>query len=363
MRPVDRQKSINVFIVIIAPVILALAFYAYLVSHLPPAFGTAQVLTFTHRPDLLRVPEIIGTFILGALIVGVRLNRVSRKEPKVIFAASFALLPFVVFNQQLITGRSIQPFHYEILIANYMVLIGLVIIVGLLKPAIPLRIALLTAFACLLWGVLEVHLSSQAHYTLNLRNDEMVPVLLRLKEQAKHDSTWEGLRDHGKAPTLVFSPEYRLSGVLPTWAPQGSLLAAASASFQSLSEAEPKERLFTHFYYCRRSEEFVDELLNNRAGDTFGTYYARSTIFGPERGVEFLSWYFQPIQQAEIKQEVAAYEIFARSFSREEAAKLPLTYAITPADGAFDFSHIDLWYERDGGERIGAYVLYKLKLR
>jgi hypothetical protein len=363
MRPVDRQKSIRVFVVIIAPVIIALAFYAYLMSHLPPAVDKAQVLTFTHRPDLLRVPEIVGAFILGAIIVGVRKTKIALIEPRVIFTASFALLPFLVFNQQLITGRSIQPFHYEVLIANYVILVSLVLFAGLLRPAIPRRATLLIVSSCLLWGTIEVSLGIHARYGSNVRNDEMVPVLLRLKEQATRDGTWEGLRGHGKGSTLVFSPEFRLSGLLPTWAPQGSLLATGSASFQSLSAAESKERLYTHFYYCGRNKEYLRELLNDRTYDPFGTYYARSVIFGPERVVTFLGRDVQPIRQDEIEQEVSAYETFASSFSREEALKRPLTYAIMPSEGNFDFSNIDRWYERDGGEREGAYNLYRLKLR
>jgi hypothetical protein len=363
MRPIDRQKSIRVFIVIIAPVMLALAFYAYLMSQLPAAVDKAQVLTFTHRPDLLRIPEIIGAFILGTIIVGVRQKKISFSGPRVIFAASFALLPFLVFNQQLITGRSIQPFHYEILIANYVVLVSLVLVTGLLQPAIARRTTLLIVASCLLWGTIEVGLASHARYGSNLNNDQMVLVLLRLKEQATHDGTWEGLRDHGKGSTLVFSPEFRLSGLLPTWAPQGSLLATGSASFQSFSEAESKERLYTHFYYCRRDKEYVRKLLNNRADDPFGTYYARSVMFGPERVVTFLGQDVQPIRQEEIEHEVGAYETFASSFSREEAIKQPLTYAVVPSGGNFDFSNIDRWYERDGGQREGAFDLYRLKLR
>jgi hypothetical protein len=36
---------------------------------------------------------------------------------------------------------------------------------------------------------------------------------------------------------------------------------------------------------------------------------------------------------------------------------------VIPSDREFDFSHIDRWYERDSGERFGAYTLYRLKLR
>ena len=40
-----------------------------------------------------------------------------------------------------------------------------------------------------------------------------------------------------------------------------------------------------------------------------------------------------------------------------------MTYVITQAADGFDFSRIDQWYERDQGERVGDYVLYRVKLR
>lgn len=58
-----------------------------------------------------------------------------------------------------------------------------------------------------------------------------------------------------------------------------------------------------------------------------------------------------------------AYEAFANFFLARKPLKRPITYAVTLAEDKFDFSNIDRWYERDGGERVGAYVLYRLKLR
>jgi len=363
MRPDDRQIAIRIIIIVSAPVVLALGYYTYLLSQLPSTLDKAQVLTLTHRPDLLRMPEIIGALILAALIVGMRRNKISLSDPRVIFAASFALVPFLVFNQQVITGRSIQPFHYEILIANYVVLLGLVLLVGVLQPALRRRVVLLIISLCLLWGTVEVSLAVHARYSLNAKFDEMVPLLMHLKGQAEDDGTWDGLRNDGRVPALVFSPEFRLSGLLPTWAPQGSLLATGSGSFQTLTEAESKERFYTHLYYCKRSKEYLRELLNDRTGDAFGTYYARSTLFGPERVVAFLGKDIQPIRYSEIEQEVDAYEAFAKSFSHEQVTLHPLNYAVMPASVNFDFSNIDRWYDRDGGERIGAYDLYRLKQR
>src|SRR6266545_1699375 len=363
LRPGDRRKAALVFIITATPVILALALYAYLLSNLPPAVERAHVMAFTHRPDLLRIPEAVGALILVALSVAVRRGKILVGEPKVIFAASFALLPFLVFNQQVVTGRSIQPYHYEVFIANYVVLVGLVILVNLLRPHFSRRALIVTASLCFLWGAIEVNQQFRIRSTFDVANDEMIPMFLRLKELAKFDGTWEGLRKDGKTPALVFSPRYGISRLLPTWAPQGSLLASGSAAFQSLSQTERREWLYMHFYYCGREGEYVRELLNNRTDDIPLAYFAKSTIFGNERALLFLGWNTLAIRQDEIEQEVRAYEGFAKSFSREQAQTRPLAYAVTLADEPFDFSHLDQWYERDGGERIGGYKLYRLKLR
>ena len=363
VRPDQRRETAHVVIIASAPVIPALALYAYLLSHLPPGLDKAQVVTLMHAPDLMRIPEIIAAFILVLLVMGVRREKVLWNQPRVVFAASFALLPFLVFNQQVVTGHSIQPYHYEVFIANYAVLIGLVMIVKLLQPVIPRRTLLLITSLCLLWATIEVNLPFLARSNLDVRNDEMVPVLLRLKELAKYDGTWDGLRNNGKTPALVFSPQFEILRLLPTWAPQGSLLAMGSVSFQSLSHAERKELLYTHLYYCGRNMKYLRELLNDRTDDPFTAYYARSTLFGPERMLPFLVRGFQPISQDEIEREVRTYEIFVDSFSREEVLKRPLTYLITLTESKSDLSRIDLWYERDGSERVGGYNLYRVKLR
>jgi hypothetical protein len=363
MRPTDGRKTIRVLIVVSLPATVALAVYIYFLSHLPPALDKAQVLTFTHQPDLLRTPEIIGAFVFVLAIVGIRRNNISFREPWLIFTASCALLPFVVFNQQIISGRSIQPYHYEILVANYAVLISLVVIVRYLQPVIHRRTAVLVVAFCLSWATIEVAVPLRVRSNLDLKNDEMVPVFLRLKELSKYDGTWEGLRQNGRTPALVFSAEYGMSRLLPTWAPQGSLIATGSASFQSLSEAIRKEWLYTHLYYRGRDTEYLLKLLSDRIDDPLLTYYAKSTIFGPERALLFLGLNSQPIRQDEIDEEVRSYGTFVDSFSREQAIKRPITYAVIPADGEFDSTNLDRWYERDAGERVGAYDLYRLKLR
>jgi hypothetical protein len=363
LRSGEWRSTIRLLMIASGPMVIALALYAYLLSKLPPAIEKAQVLALTHWPDLFRVPEIIGAFILLALMLAVRRGKVALSDPRVIFTASFSLLPSLVFNQQVLTGRSVQPYHYEVFIANYVALVGLVVLIKLLRPQFSRHALIVMASLCFGWGAIEVNQQFKIRSTFDVSNDEMVPVLLRLKDLATSDGTWEGLRNHGRAPTLVFSSRYGVSRLLPTWAPQGSLLASGSAPFQSLSQALRKEWLYTHFYYCGRNAEYLIELLNNRTDDLPLAYFAKSTIFGNERALLFLGRDSQPIRQEEIEQEARAYEAFANSFSREQAQKRPLAYAVTLADETFNFSRLDQWYECDGGEHVGGYNLYRLKLR
>jgi hypothetical protein len=44
-------------------------------------------------------------------------------------------------------------------------------------------------------------------------------------------------------------------------------------------------------------------------------------------------------------------------------ANVPIAYAVISTDRAFDYANLDRWYERDSGERVEGYILYRLKVR
>jgi hypothetical protein len=356
-----RHSATRVFIIASVPALSAFPFYLALVSHLPATLDKAQTPIFTHRPDLLRTPELLAISVLIVLFVGVRREKISFADPRVIFTASLALLPIVVLNQQVLTGYTVQPYHFAVLVLSYTVLVTLVIAVDLLLPLGP-RAGIAIVVSSLLWGAIEINAPFQERYKYDVANDEIVPVLVRLNTQAASDGTWDSLRERGQAP-LVFSPEYQVSTLLPTWAPQGTLLATAGAAFQSLSETEAKERLYTHLYYSRKDSKYVRGLLTETGNDPLLSDFAKSTIFRPERVLPFIAVDFDPIRPEEIEESIRTYDVFLNSFSLDNAAKRPLAYAVTLANSSFDFSNLDLWYERDNGERVGAYTLYRLKLR
>ena len=362
-RPEERRTAGKVFALVSGPMIVGFLFYWYLLLNVPTAVEEAQVLTRTHSPDLRRIPEIIGLAMLTILLISIRRNKTSLTEPRAMMTASFALLPFVVFNEQVVTGRSIQPYHYEVFILNYCILVGAVILFHLLRPTYSGRVLTLISFLCILWGIIEVNQQFQLRSTFDVSNDEMIPVFQRLRELADKDGTWDGLRNSGKSAALVFSPQYGVSRLLPTWAPQGSLLSPGSAPFQSLSSEIRKEWLYTHLYYCGITKDNLRDLLELRTSDLPLAYFAKSTIFGNERAHLALSEESRPVQQSEIEQEIYKYESFIGSFSRNEVLKRPVAYAVISAKESFNFSNLDRFYTHDAGESIGYYRLYRLKLR
>ena len=77
-----------------------------------------QMLVRTHAPDLTRPPELISFVVIVSLVAGILLGLIKLRDPVTLFAFSLALTPIIVFNQQVVTGQSLQPIHYQVLSAT-----------------------------------------------------------------------------------------------------------------------------------------------------------------------------------------------------------------------------------------------------
>ena len=325
--------------------------YQYLLSQRSRTLDELQTVVATRRPDLFRVPELIGVLFLVAFAIAVRHLR--HVDTRVILGASFCLLPLVVFNQQVLSGKSVQPFHFEAFILNYAVLIGAVILLASLWPQ-RLRSALPWATAvCLLLGIVEVALVTGGFHAVDVKKDRMVPAARRLKELPAAQQSGE--------TALVFSPHIELNQILPTYAPQGTLLGMGSVDFGSASHDERKEFLFTHLYYSGVTPEGLRDILKGLPDQLQLSYYVKYVIFGHERVRRVFSLDFKPISEAEKEDAISEYADFVRSWSASAVSKRPIMYAI--ANDNFDFSIVDRWYQRDSGERLGDYVLFRLTPR
>jgi hypothetical protein len=364
-RPSDRWKALALLTTVGATTVIALVPYFYLLSHRAATLDEQQILISTRSPELLRVHEVLGAVILVVLVSAVLRRRIQWGDPRVIYAASLALLPFIVFNQQILTGKTMQVFHFEVYAVNYSTLVGFLITLTLFWKPVPRRFLIWMASLSFALGVMVVGLPSRLVFVpLAVTNDQRIPVLLRLKELSKQDGTLVDLHAKGQAAALVFSPSVALITLLPTWTSQGTLLDVTGVDCRGLTREERKKFLYMHLYYSKAETEALRQVLNGPLNGAYGQLtFVRSVVFGYDRVFPALSPRFMPIQADEIEREVRAYEAYANSFSREEALKRPIAYAVIPVAGNFDFSNLDRWYERDAGERVGDYTLYRLKLR
>lgn len=363
LRPGERKANLEAIAITTALFVAALVPYAYLISQRSANLADAQILIRTRQLDLFHVSELIGLVLLVTIAVGIRRSRIMRNDPRVIFALSFALFPFAVFNQQIVTGRSMQPVHFDYYSANYAVLVGVVIVVSLFWRPIPNRALIWIATLCFLWGAVEIGLLSRARTPVDVVDDQIVPVLLRLKGLAQQDGTLAGLRNNGRSPGVVFSPDDEVMRLLPTWAPQGTMLGAAALDFGSASAHTRKELLYLQLYYSGANAARFRDLLVQRTEKPYMNFYAPSVMFGDERFLAVFSLHSERIRPDEIEASVNTYQAYVDSFSRERCLLRPVAYLVTNSARESDLSNLDRWYQREGKETIGAYNLYRLKLR
>jgi hypothetical protein len=370
-RPAGWRRAVEPFALISLCAVVSLVPYFILLSHRAPTMDTVQALTYSRMPDLWRGVILLAALVLAALAFGARKRWLNPRSHAFLFNVALALCVLVVFNQQIITGRSLQPMHYEQYIGNYVALLATALAAGLLwqgrqtfkvsgdangettgattaRRLLPHRIWLPVALGALLWGAGETLIITRRGSVGNQLKDEWAEVALRLKERARSEQA--------DPHPAIFNPSvYRIDN-LPTYAPLSTVWAPHMFVFSSVSVAENKERFFKYLYY------------SGVAANDFETIYRQQgfiyfAIFGWERANPRLTVNYRPITQAEIDAEKNNYANFHATFDRTRAAAPTLAYVVVQADQAFNFAPLDRWYERDAGERIARHVIYRVRLR
>ncbi|HXT64666.1 MAG TPA: hypothetical protein VN696_16615 [Pyrinomonadaceae bacterium] len=326
--------------------------YEKLLAHRAASTDAFQVVTTTHRPDLLRVPELIGIVIAAAIFILARRGLLSLREPRILFVLSLSLLPLVVFNQQALTGYSIQPIHYELYVANYAALLAVVLALSILaqawRPNRKKRLAwALVAIVSIGWGAIEITYAIRARTDLNEIRDEARPAALRLNAIAKASA-------NDPASTMIFAPNIVQADALPADAPQPVLWAPHMRSFAGVNFAEEKSRYYAQLYFSGTDVAGFDLLLRQ-------TTIAPSVVFGWERVNPRLAAVANPVSEEEIQQELHQYADYIATFDGTRAASMPIAFAVAgPND---NLANLDRWYARDEGEITGGLTLYRVTLR
>jgi hypothetical protein len=251
----------------------------------------------------------------------------------------------------------LQPIHYQWFIANYCALTAMVLTAALWRRSedrmrLTNRRLALIAGASLLLAFGEVWLAANVSFDYNRQIDESIPVTNRLVELSRAD----GVMSSGSAPVVLMA-DLKLADRLPTDAPQSVLWAPRLLVFPGVSEAENRERFFSQLYYLGYDEKkFWTELDHadwNFLAGLFPYHRLSPAVSGSEA----------PITPEELRAQQRSYLDHAHSFNRARAATPMLSYLVVHADVHPDYANLDRWYQRDAGERIGGFVLYRLKLR
>ena len=353
-RPEGFRRDVRSLLLLSLGCMISLLPYGWLLSKRSGTMDHVQLLVFTRAPDLWRMPEYISLGCLVLIAIGVLTKSIAIRDRSTLFALSLSLVPLIVFNQQIVTGRSLQPIHYQVFIGNYVAGLALVLTVGLL---IRQRLGCghaLSKFACAAlalfaigWGFVECHYTVRVLDDANVERDLALPVAKRLEELGKDE-----VDPHR---STVISYDMIQADDMPSVAPQNVLWARHQHIFAGLSWEENKERYFQMLYYSGIDEKGLDYLLRN-------DFVAKIALFGWGRHTDRLSSEARPLTYREIDEEVRKYAVYRANFDARTSKPI-LSFAVVNSDSNSDLDYLHRWYRIHPGEDHGRYTLHKLTLR
>lgn len=333
--------------------------YFLMLSNRPQNMDDTQLLSLTRMPNLFEIPEGIGLLIAALIFFLVRKGKLALDSPLVLFTLSLAITPFILFNQQILTGRSLQPVHYEIFIANYTTTIAIVLAVWLAAKATwdeaagakIGRVLIYFGAAAVIWGFIESTATARRNAGYESLRDEAMPVLHYLHEQQKNEPSI-----NGRYPTAV-STNLMVADFLPSVTSYRSLWNPHTNSAGGVNAAENKELFYRYLYYSGFSEKDVAAALEENL------FEVKAAFFGGGRALSELEKNSAPITRSEVEAELRSYAKYREAFDRSKAADPVLSWIIVPTKAEPNFEKLDRWYQRDAGKEFGLFKIYKLTLR
>lgn len=338
--------------------ILALVPYFLMLSNRAQNLESVQLMVNTHLPNFASVSLVAGLLIAAGIVAAVWKGIAKITAPATLFALSFAITPLVLFNQQVITGRSLQPVHYEIFISNYLVLTALFLMLAAVHPYFaeksgtqPFRKALIyVTVIAVIWGFVEATGSTKRNRVLAELRDESMPALRYIREQAHATPA-------GGPGGAVLATNFVTSDFIPSVAPARALWNPHTSSAGGIDVAENKRLFYLYLYYSGFNEKDLGEALK------MNVFEVTAAIFGSERALPALGEDAKPVTQQEIQAEVVKYTDFAKHIDRSVAGDPALSYVIVPAEGEPDLTNLDRWYKRDEGKNFGLFKVYGVTLK
>lgn len=357
VRPADFARDFRSLTAVGAGCLITLIPYAYLLSQRATTMDEVQLLVHTRAPDLTRFPIYISVVVLAILGVSLAFKTISLKEKETIFALSLALVSPVVFNQQIITGRSLQPIHYQVFIGNYVSALALIMSIGILLKKknlfgknVSKTLISVTALLAIVWGFVECHYTVRVLDDMNVARDAQMPLGRRLTELAKEEVN--------PYKSVIFHYDIAEADDLPTIAPQATLWARHQHIFVGVTWQENKERFYQYLHFKQITPEDLADRIKRR-----GDFVSMIALFGWGRHTDRLNAAYKPLTYGEVDEEVRKYADYIKNFNPRNSPETILSYVVVPNNEDIDLTNLDKWYERDKGEIVGNYWLYRVKLR
>ena len=357
-RPEGWQRSMMRTLPVVVIGAAALFIYALALSTIVETSYSAHVFEYTHAPDLIRFPLVISLGAILMIWLSVKKRGVKWSDALTLFTLSFSILPFLLFNQQVVTGRSLQPFHYQWFNGNYVALLALLLAIFALYRGAELlnrrgsRAFLILGLVSILMGIVEINYDERKRREGGRERDEFASVAHRLRQK---------VTDLGTIPydrEVVFSSNISVAADnLTSRAPQAILWASHTPLMPSISRDDVKHRFFLYLYLCGVEEESLYKALTDNG------FNEVSALFGFERAVPSLTVDFKRPSDDEIRTEVSNYDKFLSNIDKSRVYAPVLSWALIKADTPINLSNLDKWYLRESEELIGPYVLIRLKPR
>jgi hypothetical protein len=357
-RPEDRAILMRFLVVVGAITICALIPYFIMISHSAETTRNVQSLVMSRKRDLFSAAELLGAVVLLILAFGIRRNTLRLTDARVIAAASFALLPFIVLNQQIITGRVLQPIHYKGFVTSYAVLISFVILGGLNWPRlnggswqVSKRALVWITIAAFEWGAIEAYQATKQNAGGNVRVAEEMSIYAYFADQARKSSRLN-------SDEVMLFDDLGMADGAPAASPFPVLWAPHMVVYPSVTITESKERLYKHLYYTGVGVKDLDAYFR---GETVYTGCAAG-LFGFDRIIDGLNPNAKPITRDEINAELMAYARYIETFDKQRASSPRVSHVIIRTGSETNLENLDRWYQRDTGEQVGKFTIYRIKL-
>lgn len=354
-------KKNFIYLIIFASA-LALLFlpYVLLILNRSASMDSIQALNSSHAPDFLRSSIILSLITLGGYIITKKTGWLKINNTRFIFLISFTLVAPIVFNQQIITGFSLQPVHYNFFTANYVSLFALFILIGLilkknLETVTLQKSFLLISLLFIYFGYLNAQKNVEILRDINVLRDNFVPVAKKIKYNAQEKIHFQTNPSHEYVLSFDFNTyTYMNSDEIPTFASKPVLWAPHQSVFSDLTKSESLERLFFSLYFQNFDSNSLRKNLNTNE-------QLRIEFFGWHRTQKYLGNDNKQITQVETEQAIRTFGEFIKSFDSVIVKKYPISFVVAPKSQKVDLKTLKLWYNIQSEEIVGDYVLYRLK--